>query len=63
MYQVHFKQANGRMFALPVYGSKETIWDRLAIHMHYCTFKTWSKAIGFDQRSNKARFHLVEVAQ
>lgn len=62
-YQVHYRMPNGRLFALPVYGTKANIWDRLANHMHYRTFANWRTVIGFETKAKKAQFQLLEVAQ
>lgn len=61
-YQACFKLGNGKLFPLPVYGTRRNIWDRLANHMHYGSFASWRNAMGFDSASKKSQFVLLKVA-
>jgi len=61
VYQAHLKLRAGRTFALPVVGTRKTIWDKIASHMHYRTMRNWSETTAKPVRAIKARFELVEV--
>ena len=61
MYQLIFKSPKGR-FPLPVFGNARTIWDALAKHCHFVSFKTFCKVQGIDPVKHKARFELVKVS-
>lgn len=60
MYQLHLIERN-KTFALPVYGDKRTIWDALAKHLHFRTYRTLCEVQGIDAAKHKKRFKLVEV--
>jgi hypothetical protein len=61
IYQVHLKLPRNHLYALPVFGTRETVWDALARHMHFRTFRKWCEVTGSDAKRTKARFHLQEV--
>lgn len=61
-YQLHWIDTDGSLFGLPVYGTRETIWDALANHRHFRTFKTFCEVQKIkDKRKFKRNFKLVEV--
>jgi hypothetical protein len=60
MYQLLFKMKDGGFFALPVFGNKRDIWEALAKHMHYRTFKAFCEAHKLDPAQYKTRFKLME---
>jgi hypothetical protein len=51
---------DGGFFALPVFGNKRDIWEALAKHMHYRTFKAFCEAHKLDPAQYKTRFKLME---
>ncbi len=62
MYQLVMNSRNGT-FALPVFGTRRTIWDALARHLHFKTYTMLCKVQGINPTTHKARFELVKVAQ
>lgn len=61
IYQLHLIQKSGNLFALPVYGEKRNIWDALAKHLHFPTYKRFCEVQKVNPVKHKAQFKLVEV--
>lgn len=57
-FRVCLKLENGRLFALPVVGNQKTIWDKLARHVGFRSYRTWKD---ITQADHKGRFQLVKL--
>jgi len=57
-YRVCLKLGNGRLFALPIVGNKQTIWDKLARHVGFRSYRVWKDTT---QHEHKRRFQLVQI--
>lgn len=63
LYQLHLIERNGSLFPLPVYGEKRRIWDALANHLHFRTYRTLCEVQGINPVKHKAMFKLKEVSR
>jgi hypothetical protein len=61
IYQLHYVEPNGSLFALPVFGDKRSIWDAFAKHRHFKTYRTFCEVQGVNPIKHKANFKLIEV--
>lgn len=61
IYQLHYIEPNGSLFALPVFGDKRSIWDAFANHRHFRTYKMFCEVQGVNAAKHKRNFKLIEV--
>lgn len=57
-FRVCLKLGNGRLFALPIVGNKKTVWDKLARHVGFPSYRSWKD---ITQSEHKRRFELVPI--
>ena len=64
MYQLHLKQKGKAPFPLPVYGTKRNIWEALAKHLKWSSFKQLVTTQGIKNVDRyKAQFEMREAQQ
>ncbi len=61
LYQLHKIMPNGSAFALPVYGEKRRIWDALARHLGFSTYRKFCEVQGVNPSKHQPQFKLIQV--